>query len=324
MRKTLPLFIASVLVATSAMAGQREHQAVELLHDIAERISGYAHYTTFDDVSVALEEGVVTLAGKVTTEVKRDEIAKRVANVRGVRELHNQIAILPSSEVDDAIRRRLARSIYGTPVEFDAVRPDRFQALRDDLGIGDYGSSSLRAGGSAWLAGRNHELGESDVWGPIGHWPSSAWTSTAANSFRQDSPFQRPIHIVVEHAHVTLKGIVSDNAERLRLKSLTASTLGVRSVTSELRTEADVRAAMWPDRGSDVASPCSRGGSESQIVTSDTEKPSCGADPTQNVMGDADWEESRCQSTFTAVVGSSSTVPRSSGGASRPSSEHRP
>ncbi len=244
MRYTLFPVVASVLVAmatTSATAGQRERTATQLLHDVAQRITSYGSYTVFDDVAVALDEGVVTLTGKVTADFKRTAIAERVSELRGVRELHNEIELLPSSEQDDVIREEVARMIYGADPVDDVARPNRFQALRDDRGIDDYGSHSLRAGGSAWLAGRNHELGESDVWGPVGHWPSSAWHSAPASGVTPDMPAETPVHIVVEYARVTLKGVVSDDAERLRMVSLAASTLGVRSISNELRTQAEVR-----------------------------------------------------------------------------------
>jgi osmotically-inducible protein OsmY len=51
-----------------------------------------------------------------------------------------------------------------------------------------------------------------------------------------------PIHIVVEHGHVTLTGVVNSNVERMLARSL-ASSFGALSVTSELKTEAEVKTA---------------------------------------------------------------------------------
>jgi len=48
------------------------------------------------------------------------------------------------------------------------------------------------------------------------------------------------IHIVVEHGHVTLTGVVRDHMERLLAQSL-ASQFGALSVRSELKTDAEVR-----------------------------------------------------------------------------------
>jgi hyperosmotically inducible protein len=52
-----------------------------------------------------------------------------------------------------------------------------------------------------------------------------------------------PIHIIVEHGRVTLTGVVQDNVERMLARSL-ATGLNVFSVTSELKTDAEVRAAL--------------------------------------------------------------------------------
>jgi hyperosmotically inducible protein len=46
---------------------------------------------------------------------KRDDIERRVAKIDGVRELNNQIEVLPVSAFDDDLRYRIARAIYGNP-----------------------------------------------------------------------------------------------------------------------------------------------------------------------------------------------------------------
>jgi hyperosmotically inducible protein len=44
---------------------------------------------------------------------KRNDIAKRVSKVDGVREVRDEITVLPVSQFDDELRYRIARSIYG-------------------------------------------------------------------------------------------------------------------------------------------------------------------------------------------------------------------
>ena len=55
-------------------------------------VNDYAQFTVFDDVSVGVENGIVTLNGKVTMPYKRNEIEKRAAAVDGVREINNRSA----------------------------------------------------------------------------------------------------------------------------------------------------------------------------------------------------------------------------------------
>ena len=52
-----------------------------------------------------------------------------------------------------------------------------------------------------------------------------------------------PIHIIVEHGRVTLTGVVQNNVERMLARSL-ATGFNTISVTSELKTDAEVLAAL--------------------------------------------------------------------------------
>ena len=49
-----------------------------------------------------------------------------------------------------------------------------------------------------------------------------------------------PIHIIVEHLHVTLTGVVQSNVERVIARSI-ASQSGALSVTDNLKTDAEMR-----------------------------------------------------------------------------------
>lgn len=81
--------------------------------DVVRTINTYSRFTIFDDVNVSVENGVVTLQGKVTMPIKRNEIADRVGRIKGVREVKNEIGVLPVSIYDDELRRKVARAIYG-------------------------------------------------------------------------------------------------------------------------------------------------------------------------------------------------------------------
>jgi osmotically-inducible protein OsmY len=58
---------------------------------------------------------VVTLTGRVTMPYKKDAIEKRVAKIDGVRQVRDEITVLPVSQFDDRLRYRIARAIYGNP-----------------------------------------------------------------------------------------------------------------------------------------------------------------------------------------------------------------
>jgi len=76
-------------------------------------VNRYPNFTIFDDLTIAVRDGVVTLDGKVTMPYKRDDIEKKVAHIEGVKDVRDRIGVLPVSLNDDALRTRIARSIYG-------------------------------------------------------------------------------------------------------------------------------------------------------------------------------------------------------------------
>ncbi|MDQ3069363.1 MAG: BON domain-containing protein [Acidobacteriota bacterium] len=71
--------------------------------------------TVFDFVTASASGDVVTLAGKVTSRAKRDQLETEVASVPGVRQIVNRIAVLPASASDEGLRQRVARAIYAHP-----------------------------------------------------------------------------------------------------------------------------------------------------------------------------------------------------------------
>jgi osmotically-inducible protein OsmY len=68
--------------------------------------------TMFDTVSGTVKDGVVTLTGWVTMGYKAQEIAKSVSKVPGIKEVHDEIKVLPASPNDDQLRAQLASAIY--------------------------------------------------------------------------------------------------------------------------------------------------------------------------------------------------------------------
>jgi hyperosmotically inducible protein len=116
MWKTIGACAAGLLLTASvslaAPAGQVERKDFQVAKDIAKTVQRYTRFTIFDDVSANVKDGAVTLTGKVTMPYKRQDIAKRIAKVDGVRSVNDQISVLPVSQFDDELRYRIARSIY--------------------------------------------------------------------------------------------------------------------------------------------------------------------------------------------------------------------
>jgi hyperosmotically inducible protein len=53
-----------------------------------------------------------------------------------------------------------------------------------------------------------------------------------------------PIHIVVDHSHVTLEGVVLNDADRIIAKTIASNQFGVMSVKSNLKTDAEAKDAL--------------------------------------------------------------------------------
>ena len=106
---------ALALIPAVALAGQAERKDFQVFLDVAKSVNRYAQLTVFDDISASVDQGAVTLVGKVTMPYKRDDIAKRVAKIDGVKSVRNEIQVLPVSQFDDELRFKIARAIYGNP-----------------------------------------------------------------------------------------------------------------------------------------------------------------------------------------------------------------
>ena len=99
--------VASELIITSAESNET------LAQDVMKAIENYPYYTVFDYIGGSITDGVVTLIGYVTpTPDKKGDIGERVARVRGVQQLENQIEILSPSSEDDRLRRAIAAQVF--------------------------------------------------------------------------------------------------------------------------------------------------------------------------------------------------------------------
>jgi osmotically-inducible protein OsmY len=172
-------FLAMPAIAGAATADEGNRKDLQVFNDISKAVTRYAHFTVFDSVDASVKDGVVTLTGRVTMPFKRDDIEKRVSKVDGVRQVHDEIAVLPVSQFDDQIRYKVARAIYTNP--------------------------------NFW----NYAIGPNP-----------------------------PIHIVVDHSHVTLEGVVMNDMDRLIARNIATQQFGVMSVKNNLKTEAEARDAL--------------------------------------------------------------------------------
>ena len=79
--------------------------------DLSRQVLRYPQFTIFDSINAQVDDGVVTLSGRVTMPYKRDAIAERISRIAGVRQVRNEIGVLPVSQFDDELRYHLEREI---------------------------------------------------------------------------------------------------------------------------------------------------------------------------------------------------------------------
>ena len=90
--------------------GESDQKVAE---EVAKVVNRYPHFTIYDDVNLQIEEGAVTLHGRVTMPFKSEEIGTRVAKVLGVQSVDNRIETLPVNIGDQKLRAALLYRIYG-------------------------------------------------------------------------------------------------------------------------------------------------------------------------------------------------------------------
>jgi hyperosmotically inducible protein len=96
--------------------GQVPSQAVErIAKEVRHEILMLPYYHVFDDIKFSVNGYDVTLMGQVTNPTLKKDAENVVKHIEGVEKVDNQIDVLPVSSMDDGLRLRLYRAIYGFP-----------------------------------------------------------------------------------------------------------------------------------------------------------------------------------------------------------------
>jgi hyperosmotically inducible protein len=75
------------------------------------------YYGVFDNLAFKVApDGTVTLLGQVSRPTLKSDAERTVKGIEGVERVDNQIEVLPTSPMDDQIRRATYRAIYGNDV----------------------------------------------------------------------------------------------------------------------------------------------------------------------------------------------------------------
>ncbi|HXO36390.1 MAG TPA: BON domain-containing protein [Candidatus Acidoferrales bacterium] len=73
------------------------------------------YFGVFDYIAFKVEGSTVTLLGQVVRPSLKSDAENALKHIEGVEKVDNQIEVLPPSPMDDGLRIRLYRAIYGYP-----------------------------------------------------------------------------------------------------------------------------------------------------------------------------------------------------------------
>jgi len=166
--------LAAVVLAASlsfAQQNQPSDKAVQRIQkEVRHELLMLPYLGVFDNLAYKVDGYNVTLLGQVTRPTLKSDAENVVKKIEGVEKVDNQIEVLPPSPMDDQLRRRLYRAIYG------------FASLqRYSLGV------------------------------------------------------QQPIRIIVKNGHVSLEGLVDNEADKNTAGIRAKGVSGVFSVDNNLQ-----------------------------------------------------------------------------------------
>ena len=113
-----PAVLASALLALPSFAQQdtgAQRSQARIQKEVRHELLMLPYLDVFDNLAYKVDGYNVTLMGQVTRPTLKSDAENVVKKIEGVEKVDNQIEVLPPSPMDDQLRRRLYRAIYGFP-----------------------------------------------------------------------------------------------------------------------------------------------------------------------------------------------------------------
>ncbi len=122
MRHKLSILLVSLLALVTlgaAQDAQRDQPSAKsqerIIKEVRHELLMLPYFGVFDYIAYKVDGYNVTLLGQVVRPTLKSDAENVVKHIEGVEKVDNQIEVLPLSSLDDGIRRRLFRAIYGYP-----------------------------------------------------------------------------------------------------------------------------------------------------------------------------------------------------------------
>jgi len=121
--KNRPMILFAALLAFSILGSAQDAQRSEpsahaqerIVREVRHELLMLPYYGVFDNIAYKVDGYNVTLLGQVVWPALKSDAENAVKRIEGVEKVDNQIEVLPPSPMDDRLRRRLFRAIYGYP-----------------------------------------------------------------------------------------------------------------------------------------------------------------------------------------------------------------
>ena len=118
-RKLLVVVVTLLSLATLSFGQDREQASAKaqerIIREVRHELLMLPWFGVFDNIAFKVEGFNVTLLGQVVRPSLKSDAESAVKHIEGVEKVDNQIEVLPPSPMDDGLRRRLYREIYGYP-----------------------------------------------------------------------------------------------------------------------------------------------------------------------------------------------------------------
>jgi hyperosmotically inducible protein len=120
MRRKLVLFaLAFTLLARISIAQDRNQPSPRaqerITKEVRHELLMLPYFGVFDNIAYKVDGSTVVLLGQVVRPSLKSDAEGAIKHIEGVEKVDNQIEVLPPSSMDDGLRRRLFREIYGYP-----------------------------------------------------------------------------------------------------------------------------------------------------------------------------------------------------------------
>jgi hyperosmotically inducible periplasmic protein len=111
--KSLATLILLLSLSAAAQNGPSQKVVERIQKEVRHELVMLPYFGVFDNIAFKVDGYNVTLLGQVTRPTLKSDAEAVVQKLEGVEKVDNQIEVLPPSPMDDRLRQRLFRAIYG-------------------------------------------------------------------------------------------------------------------------------------------------------------------------------------------------------------------